>query len=66
MLDENGVHITGTLPETDQGLGDTVARVIHSTGLDKLATIYTQVTGKPCNCGARQEVLNALFPYKQP
>jgi hypothetical protein len=46
-----------------RGLGDTVAKITHATGLDKLATLYTQVTGKPCGCASRQEALNKLGPY---
>lgn len=52
-----------TDPLKQRGLGDTTARLIHSTGLDKLAEAYTAVTGKPCNCQKRQEALNKLFPY---
>jgi len=48
----------------DIGLGDAAARLIHATGLDKLAQVYTHLTGRPCNCGARQEALNKAFPYK--
>ena len=46
-----------------RGLGDTIANITHATGLDKLATLYTQVTGKPCGCQSRQEALNKLIPY---
>lgn len=45
------------------GLGDTIAKITHATGLDKLANIYTNITGKPCGCQSRQEALNKLFPY---
>ena len=46
-----------------KGLGDTIAKITHATGLDKLAELYTHVTGKPCGCTKRQEVLNKLIPY---
>lgn len=46
-----------------RGLGDTVAKITHATGLDKLAELYTELTGKPCGCSQRQEALNKLFPY---
>ncbi len=49
--------------EESRGLGDTVAKITHATGLDKLAQLYTQVTGKPCGCTSRQEALNKLVPY---
>ena len=43
-----------------QGLGDTVADLTHLTGIDQLAKVYEQVTGKPCGCDQRQEKLNNL------
>lgn len=49
--------------EQSRGLGDTVAKVTHATGLDKLAALYTEITGKPCGCHERQEALNKLLPY---
>lgn len=50
-------------PVPSRGLGDTIAKITHATGLDKLAEVYTQVTGKPCGCASRQEALNKLVPY---
>lgn len=49
--------------QQSKGLGDTVAKVTKATGLDKLAELYTKVSGKPCGCASRQEALNKLFPY---
>jgi len=49
--------------QKSSGLGDTVAKITHATGLDKLSELYTQITGKPCGCKERQEALNKLFPY---
>lgn len=49
--------------EQSRGLGDTVAKITHATGLVKLAELYTQITGKDCGCKSRQEALNKLFPY---
>jgi hypothetical protein len=46
-----------------QGLGDTVADLTHVTGIDQLARLYTQTTGKDCGCDKRRQVLNNLFPY---
>lgn len=46
-----------------RGLGDTIYKITHATGLDKLAEIYTKITGKDCGCSHRQEVLNKLVPY---
>jgi len=42
------------------GLGDTVADLTHLTGMDRLAKIYEQCTGKSCGCDQRQQVLNQL------
>lgn len=47
-----------------KGLGDTIAKITHATGLDKLADIYTEITGKDCGCSKRQEFLNELAPYR--
>lgn len=41
-----------------KGLGDTIEKVIKTTGLD----IF--VKGKDCGCDARKEKLNELFPYR--
>lgn len=46
-----------------RGLGDTVYKITHTTGLDKLAEMYTKITGKDCGCKNRQEALNKLVPY---
>jgi hypothetical protein len=51
------------LAAQSKGLGDTIAKVTHATGLDKLSHLYTQITGKPCGCPERQDALNKLFPY---
>ena len=42
-------------------LGDTVADLTQVTGLDKVAQLYTNLTGKDCGCQSRQEKLNRLF-----
>lgn len=43
-----------------KGLGDIVADFTHATGMDKIATAYTDMTGKDCGCSARQETLNQI------
>lgn len=43
-------------------LGDAVADLTQTTGLDKMTELYTDLTGKDCGCQARQEHLNRLFP----
>jgi hypothetical protein len=50
-------------PQSSRGLGDTIAKITHATGLDKLSQIYTSITGQPCGCASRQEALNKLIPY---
>lgn len=41
-------------------LGDMVADGIQRTGLDRLATAYTEATGQDCGCKQRQQALNAF------
>lgn len=45
------------------GLGDTVEQVLEATGIAKVAKF---LMGDDCNCDARKEKLNALFPYHKP
>jgi hypothetical protein len=52
------------LVEMSIGLGDTIAKITKATGLDKLAEMYTRITGKDCGCKTRQEYFNKLLPYK--
>lgn len=49
-----------------RGLGDTAKTVFHALGIDRVAEIYTEITGKPCGCGRRQEDLNKIVPYGEP
>lgn len=43
-------------------LGDSVADMIHLTGLDRLVALYSQLTHLDCGCRARQDALNRLMP----
>lgn len=46
------------------GLGDTIAKVTHAVGLDKVAESVAKAVGKEdCGCNKRREKLNELFPY---
>jgi hypothetical protein len=46
------------------GLGDTIAKVTHATGLDKVADKVAKMAGKEdCGCGRRRQTLNEIFPY---
>jgi hypothetical protein len=45
-----------------RGLGDTIAKITHATGI---AQVVKKVSGgKDCGCRGRQEKLNQMFPYK--
>ena len=45
-----------------QGLGDTIADVLHATKVDKVV----QALASPCGCLERQKMLNELIPYGNP
>jgi hypothetical protein len=48
-----------------KGLGDTIAKLTHFTGIDKIAETVAKVAGQDdCGCDRRREKLNDLFPYK--
>ncbi len=49
--------------KSGQGLGDAVADAAKLAGFNRLAEVYTQITGKDCGCKARQQKLNQLFPF---
>jgi hypothetical protein len=52
--------------EESKGLGDTIAKVTNTLGIDKLAEEVAQAMGKSdCGCKKRQQRLNELFPYKK-
>jgi len=54
------------LNEKSKGLGDTVAKFTHVTGVDRLAEQVAKLAGKEdCGCKKRQEQLNNKFPYKK-
>jgi hypothetical protein len=42
------------------GLGDAAAEIARITGLDRLAVLYEQTTGKSCGCDQRKEALNQI------
>jgi hypothetical protein len=51
--------------EESKGLGDTIAKITHATGLDIVAEKVAKAMGKEdCGCNKRREKLNELFPYK--
>lgn len=47
-----------------EGLGDTIAKFTHFTGLDILADKIAKLFGKEdCGCDRRRKKLNKLVPY---
>lgn len=49
-----------------QGLGDTIAKITHFMGIDKLAEKIAKLFGKEdCGCSRRREKLNKIVPYKK-
>lgn len=56
---------TANKNQESKGLGDTIAKITNSLGIDKLVEEVTQKIGKKdCGCSKRQEKLNDMFPYK--
>jgi hypothetical protein len=47
----------------DQGVGDTLARLLDPRGGKTWKRWYQALTGHPCGCEDRQRRLNLLFPY---
>lgn len=43
-----------------KGLGDHVAAALNAVGGEAVADFIARVTKKPCNCGQRQQRLNAI------
>jgi len=46
-----------------QGFGDTVEKVLESTGIAKLTKF---ILGEDCGCEERKAKLNEMFPYRKP
>jgi hypothetical protein len=50
--------------QKSKGLGDTIAKFTHATGIDKAVETVVKMTGKEdCGCNKRRRVLNEIFPY---
>jgi hypothetical protein len=48
-----------------RGLGDTIAKFTHATGIAKAVEVVTEALGiEDCGCGDRQEWANGVVPYK--
>jgi len=56
-----------TIYKTDRskGLGDTIEKIAHAVGADKIAQVIGKVTKKDCGCNKRKEALNNAFPYTE-
>jgi hypothetical protein len=50
--------------QPSKGLGDTIAKVTHYTGISKLTDVITDALGiEDCGCNRRREALNADYSY---
>ena len=50
--------------QKSEGVGDTIAKITHATGLDKVADAVAKIAGKDdCGCNKRRRVINEIFPY---
>jgi hypothetical protein len=50
--------------QKSQGLGDTIAKFTHATGLDVVADKVAKALGaEDCGCNRRREKLNELVPF---
>ena len=48
-----------------KGLGDSIAKITHFFGIDKLAEKVANLLGKKdCGCERRKDQLNNIIPYK--
>lgn len=52
----------GKTKTQSNGIGDTIEKILESTGVKKLVEIF--VDGKDCGCNERKEKLNKLLPYR--
>ncbi len=51
--------------QPSQGLGDTIAKVTHYTGISKLTDVITDALGiEDCGCNRRREELNNTYSYQ--
>lgn len=50
--------------QPSRGLGDSVAKFTHATGIAQGVRIVANALGFDCGCTQRQESLNALVPFK--
>lgn len=49
-----------------RGLGDLIAKLTWTTGIDNVVKKVTKAVGiEDCGCSKRQEKLNELFPFEK-
>jgi len=53
------------MKEKSKGLGDTIEKITKATGIKKVVDTASKAVKKDCNCGARKDTLNRLFPYNK-
>lgn len=47
-----------------RGLGDTIAKITHATGIAKAVEVVTEALGiEDCGCGDRHQWANEFMPY---
>lgn len=52
--------------QPSKGLGDSIAKITHALGIDKVAESVAHLLGEEdCGCDERREKLNKIFPYKE-
>ena len=52
--------------QESKGLGDTIAKLTHAVGLDKVVENVAKAVGKEdCGCNKRRKKLNDMFPYNR-
>jgi|TARA_B110000858_G_C17750165_1_gene449279 hypothetical protein len=47
-----------------RGLGDDIEKITKATGIKAVVDKISEVTGKPCKCEERKNLLNKWFPKK--
>lgn len=53
--------------QPSKGLGDTIAKITHHTGISKLTEVITEALGiEDCGCNRRRENLNNKYSYSSP
>jgi len=59
LLEENGI-----VNMKSRGLGDSIAKFTKATGIKRVVDKVSSGLNIPCGCGARQDALNKIVPYK--